>query len=167
MTKKIDKLVEVDNYNLAMNTNFKLEIHDPKAESLNYFIQDAMIPGLSMSAVDGAYLNEQMFMPANRIDYDPLSTSFIVSENFDNYFFMYDWMHRMRDIESPIDHMRDATLYILSNNKTYNLEVRFFGVFPTSLGEISFMSNTLSTEPLVCMVTFTYEWFEIYNKDRV
>jgi len=156
-----------NNYNLAMGTNYKFELHDAGAESFNYFIQDAIIPGLAMGSIEGAYQNEQTFVPGNRIDYEPFNTSFIVSEDFDNYFFIYDWLHKMRDIETPFKHTRDGTLHIFSNNKTYNLEVRFFGMFPTSLGELSFMSNTLSTEPLICMVSFAYEWFEIYNKDRV
>ena len=164
---KPDKMEEMSSYNIAMNTNFKFEIHDPKAESLNYFIQDAIVPGLSMPSIEGAYLNEQVFLPTNRIDYDAFNTSFIVAEDLSNYFFIYDWLHKLREVETPFIHARDGTLHIFSNNKTYNIEVRFYGMFPTSLGELSFLSNTLSTEPLVCMVTFAYEWFEIYNKDRV
>ena len=149
------------NYNLSMNTNYRFEIHDNDAGMFNYFIQDAVIPGLTMSGVEMSYQSDQVFMPSNRIDYDPFNGNFLVDEDFNNYLFLYKWMHKIKEADYPKQHFRDATLYIFSNNKSYNLSVKFYGIFPTSLGDISFMSNTLSTEPNLCSASFLYEWFEI------
>jgi hypothetical protein len=152
------------NYNLATNTNFKAEISN--APEFNYFIQSVSIPGMTMSGIDVPYKGNQGFMPSDRIDYDPLTFTYILSEDFENYLFLYKWMRDIQSIDHPNKHFRDITLHILNNNKLTNLKVVFYNCVPTSLSEIDLESAVTDTSPLTTTVTFRYQYFIMTRKNE-
>ena len=150
------------NYNLAINVNFKMEIAG--APEFNYFIQQVNLPGLEMAGIETPYKNNQAFMPSNRIDYDPLNINYLVSEDFSNYIYMYNWMRDIMFDDYPKEHFRDMTLHVLNNNKLKNLQVKFYGCFPTSLMQLDLESAVADTNPLMNTVMIRYQYFEIVRK---
>jgi hypothetical protein len=146
-------------YNIAYATNYRLEfLENP---NLNYFIQSAQLPGVSAIGVTTPYKKANIYMQADRIEFDPLSINFLVDETFENYMFLHNWM--MRDItkETPPTWHRDATLHILTANKTPNLMIHFHGLFIQMIGSLDFESAVGDTSPLNCQATFRYQDFII------
>ncbi len=150
------------NYNLAIASNFKVEI--PAAPEFNYFIQSIQLPSLTMSGVDTPFRNWQGAATSNRIDFDPLTFSYLVSEDYANYLFIYDWMLDIRDNDHDVTrHFKDINFHILNNNKMANKFFVFHGCFPTYLGEIGFDNSITDTVPIINNVTFRYQFFELMS----
>lgn len=152
------------NYNLATNTNFKVEISG--APEFNYFVQSVSLPGMQMAGVEASYKGFQAIMPSDRIDYDPLTFTYILAEDFENYLFLYKWMRDIQSSDFPAKHFRDITLHILNNNKLTNLRVVFYNCFPTSLTEIDLESAVTDTNPITTTAMFRYQYFAMMRKNE-
>lgn len=150
------------NYNIASNTNYKIEISD--APEFNYFIQSVSVPSIRVNEIEMSYRNEQVFFPSNKIQYDPLNITFIVSEDLKNYIFLQKWMIKAAKAAEKNEIFKDVTLHILNNNKLANIEFVFYDCFPTSITEINLESGVVDTSPLVCTVIFRYQYFEVIDK---
>lgn len=148
------------NYNLATGNNYKIEI--PDAREFNYFVQSIQIPALTMSGVETPYQNWQGAATSNRIDFDPLTFSYLVAEDYSNYFYIYDWFLAIRNQEHDvIKHFKDINFHILNNNKMKNRYIVFRGCFPTYLGEIDYDSAISDTNQIMNSATFRYQYFEL------
>jgi hypothetical protein len=152
------------NYNIATNTNFKAEISG--APQFNYFVQSVSLPSINMSGVDTPFRNYSGVMTSNRVDYDPLTFTYVLSEDFENYLFLHNWMIEIRDNDSLSKQFRDITLHILNNNKLTNLTVVFYNCFPVSLADINLESAVTDTDPLTTTATFRYQYFDIKRKNE-
>jgi hypothetical protein len=150
------------NYNIATNTNFRAEISG--APQFNYFVQSVNLPSVNMGGVETPYMNYAGVMTSNRIDYDPLTFTYILSEDFENYLFLYNWMLEIRSYDDLKKQFKDITLHILNNNKLANLTVVFYNCFPTSLADINLESAVTDTDPLSTTATFRYQYFDIKRR---
>lgn len=149
----------ITNYNPAFNTNYRLEFVG--SSHLNFFIQSVSLPGIDAIGPEAPFKGAQTFFQADRIDYDPLNITFLIDENFENYLFLFGWMKTYVETESPKAHMRDATLHILTGNKTSNLIVNYYGMFPQTIGSVDFDSSTNDTSAIMCTATFRYQYYTI------
>ena len=148
------------NYNAAIQTSFMLEI--PKFKELNYFIQTAEVPGLTMAGVDAPFKNFQGSVPSNRIDFDQLNLTFLVDEEWENWYSIVQWMKRIRRNDRPIlDDMSDLTLHLTDSNKNLNKQIIFRGAYPVLLGTLPLESAVVDTNPLVCSLAFRYQEYEM------
>lgn len=148
------------NYNAAIQTSFMLEI--PQFKELNYFIQTAEVPGLTMAGVDAPFKNFQGSVPSNRIDFDQLNLTFLVDEEWENWYSIVQWMKRIRRNDRPIlDDMSDLTLHLTNSNKNLNKQIVFRGAYPVLLGTLPLESAVVDTNPLVCSLAFRYQEYEM------
>lgn len=148
------------NYNQAMSTNFMLEI--PGMEILNYFVQVTELPGMNIAGIRNDYRNHQGYVQGNKIEYDMLSVSFLVDENYDNHQQLHLWMHRMQTGTSKLitEEMRDLSLHALTSNKTNGRVFKFYSAFPSMVSPLPFSTDTTDTMPIVCTVSFFYQYYE-------
>lgn len=151
----------VINRNPALQTSYKLIV--PGLESFNYFITSAEIPGMSAGEIDSSYKNNQLKIPADRVDYDPLNVDFIVDEDFANRQQIMTWMW---DFYNGADQFwsqatKNLQLVIMNSNMVPTRRVEFFNSFPISVGGIRFDSNATDTEVIHCTATFAYQNYTI------
>ena len=78
----------------------------------------------------------------------------------ENYIETFNWLHNIAQKGDSEDFKEDATLLILSSHNNVNKQIRFKGVFPTSLGGIEFNTQG-DTEFAQIDITFAYTYFEI------
>lgn len=153
------------NRNPANQTNFKLEI--PGLEEVNYFVQTANLPGMSMAGVSTPFLNHQTNVPSNRIEYDEATMNFIVSEDYSNHTQIRLWMHafafgKKDGSDANIWGVtKDINLFLLDSNKVPRFKVVYFAAYPTSLGAIPLDSAVNSTQVLDTNVSFRYQYYDI------
>lgn len=146
------------NRNQALSTSFRLEI--PGFDEINYFVQSAELPSISMMGVDTPYQNFGTSMPSNRIDYEVMSVNFLVDEDYVNYDQIRLWMHAIRETEPVVSQMKDCTLHVLSSNKGGVLGVKFIGCYPTMLSAIPFETGVVDPTPIICTMTMRYQIFD-------
>ena len=149
------------NYNQAIGTSFKLEIPDFK--EVNYFVQTTELPGMTMSGVDAPFDNHATHVPSNRIEYDPLNFTCLVDEDFENYNRVRLWMHQIVVTEPVVDQMKDITLHVLNSNKNPIRAIKFYKAYPTMISAIPLESSTSDATPVVCSMTFRYQFFDMVN----
>lgn len=152
---------KIKNYNPAINTSFKLEI--PSLEVINYFVQSTELPAINAMAIRTDIRNHQAYVPANKIEYDPLTVNFIVDEDFRNQQELHLWMLRCQHGDSSLlaDECRDISLHLLTSNKTSGRIVKFFKAFPTMISGIMLESGVVDPMPLMCSATFYYQYYEV------
>lgn len=151
------------NRNPALNTSFLLEI--PLYREVNYFIQTAEVPGLTMSGVDTPFMNYQGNVPSNRIDYDQLNLTMIVDEDWENWYSIVKWMQRIRRNNTPItEDMSDMTLHLFNSVKGKGKRLYFHGAYPVLLGSIPLDSTQTDVNPLVCSLAIRYQDYELLDE---
>lgn len=145
--------------NIAFNVNFKMVFL--QAPELDYFTQSVTMPGLSLGEVDTPWQNFGGYTPGNRIVYEPLNIDFLLMESMENYFYLADWMKRVADKGAIKDQVQDASLVMLNNNKIGNKVIRYIGMFPTSISDLTLESNVQDVVPLTFNATFRYQLYEM------
>lgn len=127
-------------------------------------------------------------MMGTELTYDTLRITFIVDEELRNYKELHEWMvaigfpqsrtqfadHRSSTAVTPTQTntsirtsanamFTDATLTMLSNKNNPMVEARFQDIFPTSLGELSFVQDATDVDYLKCEATFAYKVYTLHN----
>ena len=178
-----------DNENLLQTTAFRFVM--TKTPEMVYFCQSASIP--SVSVIDTPVLSKHptLHFADPKLNYDPLTLSFLVNEDMGNYMEIYNWMRyftihdektqpRNRseiassgvyDAEDPFtglskpgdpaDYQVDGTLVILNSKSVPQASITFKDIYPSSLGEIDLNASDGEASPVNCSVTFQYRDFAV------
>ena len=166
-------------------TKFKFSI--VKLPKVEYFCTQVNLPGISIS---DNYSQPTPFrdipLPGEKLRYEPLSVTFLVDENLENYQEIHGWL---RGLGFPGGHeefktllaggsdrfptskdkgkspnqggiFSDATLNILTSKNNPVTEVRFNDCFPISLSSLQYNQQATDTDYLTATVTFEYKLYD-------
>lgn len=147
--------------NIAYNINFKMVFS--QVPELDYFTQNVTMPGLTLGEVDTPWQNFGGYTPGNRLNYEPLNITFLLMENMDNYFYLADWMQKVADYGAIKDQVQDASLVIMNNNKLGNKVIKYHGMFPTNISDLTLDSTVQDVTPLTFNATFRYQFYQREN----
>ncbi len=172
------------NLNYLSPVNFDLLIQ--KLPKTRYFCIGATIPSITMEEAIHTMpsIAIQSFLPGDRITLDPLVVRFIVDEDMVNYQEIYNWIMQLGPGYDS-DHFRDlvgstatttnfdnksgdmkkmysdATLVVNTSSNNPNLYFAFEDCFPTSLGDVEFVTDQTDVPYAVCDLTLRYTLFKI------
>jgi hypothetical protein len=152
---------------------FKLQIK--KTPTVNYFIQKATIPSVSLGIADIDSPFTKVPFPGTKLTFGNLQVTFKVDENMLNYLEIYSWL---RDVGFPDNFAQysniagqqvtsgegvfsDITLIVLSSAMNPNVEITFFDCFPVDLSELEFDSTLSDVDYLTATATFASRRFDI------
>jgi len=160
------------------NTNFlqssKFILSFDRIPTVQYFCQEANLPGISMGK---ASINTPMldiYSPGNKLSYNDLSITFTIDENLQSWIEMYNWFmsmaspnssdrNRLSSQQSNREYGKqsysNATLNILSALNNPTIKVRFINAFPISLSDLSFDTKSSADDILTATATFNYDYF--------
>jgi hypothetical protein len=177
MPRKIGAVArQIENINQLSNLKFAFRIE--RFPEVNYFVQRANLPSVSIQSVS----QPNPFIPipqqGDRMNYEPLSISFVVDEYLKNWISIYRWMEgitfpqnfeQFKDIRFSNTTINpdtgnlfsDITLSILTNKSNPKLNIFFKNAFPISLSSINFDTTEVSVESVICEVSFIYNYFDI------
>ncbi len=74
----------------ASPTQFKFSII--KLPKVEFFVTEINLPGIELNSLTQNTTLKQIPIPGNDLQYDPLSLSFMVDENFENYQEIHGWL---------------------------------------------------------------------------
>jgi len=69
---------------------FKFQLNN--FPEVNYFVQSASLPGISISAIDVPTALKTIAIAGDEVNFEELSIKFIVDENMKNWLAIYDWI---------------------------------------------------------------------------
>jgi hypothetical protein len=161
------------NLNFLNPLNFKFQIK--KTPTVNYFIQNVNIPGLSLQQVNTSNPFVKIPYGGDHIQFDDIMINFKVDEDLKNYLELYNWIKNMgfpdnfdqyktladkpkTDGEGLVS---DISLIVISSARNPIFEILFKDAFPVSLSSLIFDSTRPDIEYLECACTFKYTSFDI------
>ena len=153
------------NTNYIQNTGFFFGIQ--RLPNVQYFCQEANLPGLNFDAIKQPTRFIDVKHPATKATFESLEITFIVDEDLENWREVHNWMRSMVNIEDandyidPQDHYSDATLILLNSAMRENVRVKFKNCFPTSLTGLRFLTTPAETEPQTATVILAFDTYDI------
>ena len=170
----------------AEPTKFRFSlIKLPKVE---YFCTAANIPGILADNYSQPTPFRDIPLPGEKLRYEPLSMTFLVDENLENYREIHGWMtglgfpkdnKQFRDLaRSGQDRFpttnddagglySDATLFVLTSKNNPNIEIRFSDVYPISLSGLDYNQQESDINYLTANVTFAYKIYEFARGNQI
>jgi hypothetical protein len=138
---------------IAANNPFVMNIHS------------AMIPSITMAVEEHRWQGNKTKHGMTPIEYDPWMVSFTVDSLLYNWKLLFDWMSYINNNNDKVSeyHNRysvDCSLVVTNNYGYAVLEVIFVGIWPSTMGEVSF-SQREGDILLESTVNFNYDYFYV------
>lgn len=146
----------------AHATNYQIYIN--QFPNLQFFVTDAFVTSMNLANFDAPHHSGQLQMSDNKVQYDPITFSFIVDEYFRSYIDIYKWMLALAD---PIDELRepdsvvqpqDIFMKILDNNKNPIITFKYVRARPIGLDQIVFDTQDEGNTVLTSAATFVFDY---------
>lgn len=158
------------NPNFLFDTNARFTLM--RAPNLTFYAQQINLPGMSIEIAEQGSPFGHIYRHGTKMDFEDLELTFIVDEDMETYFEIYNWIIGLGFPDSyddftalnanPISSGKgiysDATLTIMSSAKNPNLEVTFTDIFPSSLSPLQFDQSS-DAQRMHCTATFKYQRF--------
>lgn len=153
-------------YNLLKTNSFQFSIE--RIPETIFRITAVNLPEVSVPAPSAPSAASTQYFPGSTSEFSQLNLTFLVDENLKNYEEIYRWITQQRyGIGSEFSPKNttetkltsDATLLTLTNSSNPNRVIKFFDVFPTSLGQLNFSTQQPDPIPVECSAQFYYSRF--------
>lgn len=133
---------------------FSISVQNYKIPRVFGYISEQMTPKLNIPII------------GNKMVYDMLEASFLVTENLESYIELHNWMRVAYAPMGTHEYDKDAcykdvilTIYSAQNNPI--LRISFKNAFPVNLDEVLFNTQTTDASPVKTKVEFAYQHFDI------
>ena len=150
-------MAEAQDFSLAHKTDFLMTI--AKLPGVTFYLQDVQIPALNLSSILQATPRLDYPRIGDKMQFDPLSISFLVDENYLNYYELFSWTSILRDPNAkpnPGSDYSDITVTILNNNKNPIVEFTFVDAFPISIDGLLYDVSAAGDDAQVANCTLEY-----------
>lgn len=140
-----------------------------RAPHLNFTVQQVSIPGITAEPPQVQTPFAAIHLAGARIQYNPLSLTFKVTENFENYFEILNWMKALGPDKEFGQHRElsakgrswdglqsDLDLTILSSSMNPAVNFKFIDAMPISLSDLMFDTTLSDVDYITSTVEFTY-----------
>lgn len=147
--------------NQTSSSNSQYQATLVKFPDLKYMGQEINLPSINMPPLETFPHSVDYTIHADRLLYAPISFSFIVDDNFNNYTNLFEWMKIITQTDNA--HLTEFTqMIIILYNRQYNAikRVTFENCFCTGLSGLQ-LSSVEDDSMLVCTATFDYSEFKI------
>lgn len=140
----------------------------PFLRNLEYKCQQVNIPGFKIPVIKQSSPSLQIPNPGTGLDYNNFRVTFLVDENLDNYFDIYNWVFSIAEPlgaqdslypQKSKDIFKTITLQILDNKDNPNIALEFYRAFPVSLTDLEFNSTSDEIKYLTATVTFAFLYY--------
>lgn len=136
-----------------------------RTPNLNFNVQTVRLPGLTLSSTDTA--TPFVSIPnSGKISYAPLTITFRVNEDMQDYFEIRRWMEGLgapvslgqyKDVKESQDGLySDGTLVIMNSAMRGNISATFYDLFPIELSDLQFTTMDTDVNYIECTVDFRY-----------
>lgn len=162
-----DKFIMILNLPQALRREAKYDpLLDIKYLEMSVF--GSPIPEISVPPIDARIMGQSVnFSSMSRPQYSPLNVSFVIDNQFKNYYVLWKWLALYNDpklseyggpnqLTNALETEYQTSFSILGLNEYNNtaMEFQFLNAFVTKLGPISYDYKT--SEQINCVAEFTF-----------
>lgn len=164
------------NTNLLQTTKYIFTM--PRINNVQYFCQNAILPGVSLPEMPRPTSVVDLYVPGNKMVYNRFEVTFLIDAELKSWTDIHDWM---RELTTPVKadeyknlwkrdtvlnskqmaQYADGILTIMSALNNPKFRITYTNMFPTSLSDIQFKTTDSADEILTATATFRYDYFEI------
>jgi hypothetical protein len=148
---------------------------------VSYTCQSVGLPGIALSSPSILYPNVEKPHPGIRPSFTDLAIEFIVDQNLENYYEIWEWMIKLgfpEDLDQrrqfmaehnpgraayggikPYNVFSDCTLFLTTTQHNPHIELTFRDVFPVALDPLQLTTTTPDAPELTCTARFRYEQY--------
>ena len=148
------------NKNFLSPVGFQFKVDHTKYPNLEYFAVAVTLPSMNIASAELPYRGVNLSFTGDRMAFDDLAIRANITENMENYIETFNWIHNIIQSGKAEDFKADATLLILSSHNNVTKEIKFNGIFPTSLSSVELDSQAEAIDFAQMDITFSYTSFE-------
>lgn len=158
--------------NKSFLPNNKYEFVITRLPNVVFFLQSINIPTITLGTTTTQTPFVQIPKPSNTLTFEQLTLNYIVDENMESWFEIYNWMMNLGNPTSlnklgtltkttgkNNSITSDATLLIKTNSNNPNIKFTFHDIFPTDLTGVQ-LTSTEGQDFLTSSITFAYTYYE-------
>lgn len=142
---------------LTTSDGFRITFH--RAPNVQYLLQSFSIPSITVNENTVLRPQRDAHFPGDKLAYDPLTITMMVSEDMDNFKEIYEWLEKSVTANNSSEMYDDITAHILTSKNNPNKKIIFRNAFPTSIGNIQFSVQESEVVYGTVDVTFRYDYF--------
>jgi hypothetical protein len=159
--------------NKSFLSNNKFDFVLDRIPNFTFFVQSVNLPSLALQSTTVNTPFAQLSIPGNQLSFGQLTMSFMVDENMQSWYELYNWMFQLGNPTtlnkvgtlngkpgSNNSTTSDGTLFIKTNSNNPMWKVNFFEMYPNDLGDITF-STAETQEFITSTVTFNYTYYVV------
>lgn len=160
--------IDIQPVNKSFLSNNKFQFIISRLPNVEFFIQSINLPSLTLSTAETQTPFTRISTPGNILTFEPLIVNYIMDENMQAWFEIYDWVTQLgnpthRDKLGNLTRTpgasnsvtSDIILTINTNANNPNIRVTFRDAYPTELSGVQFTS-TEGQEFLTATINFAY-----------
>lgn len=131
--------------------------------SMNIF--DSVMPGMSIPTQEEHWMGALHHRPMDNIEFQPYNVSFVVDENWENWYFLFKWLNFINNNKDNFANRKsdltiNPNILLRGNFNNLIMKITLFNAFPTELGEVS-LNYRNGQEFLESSFTLLYDYYEI------
>ena len=172
---------QISNRNFLSPIGFKFSL--AKFPKVSYFCQTANIPSMNLGIQQQSTPFRSLPLEGF-IEYDPLTLSFLVDEDLENYLILHNWIRALGTPDDTLERTNyklkmaqefgkdnndlyaDGTLMVLNSNFNHNFDIVFEDLIPIGLNALEFNASVDGTEYATASVSFRYLAFQIRSSEQ-
>ena len=160
-------------FNRSFLSNNKFDFVLKRIPNFTFLVQSVNLPGLTLASTAINTPFSTISVPGNQITFATLSLTFMVDEDMQSWYELYDWIIQLGNPTgynkigkltgkegSTTSITSDATLFVKTNSNNPNFKFNFIDVYPTELGEMNFTTSDNGQEFITSIATFNYGYYE-------
>lgn len=152
---------QLDDINFVNPSSFKLLIDNMKFKNVQFLVQQAAIPDISIDAAQFNTPMRNIGIAADKVTYSALDCTFLIDENLINYTEIHDWLLAQVTEDDTKKKTRDITLVIYTSHNNVARQIQFVDAYPISLSSVPFDATSSDVEYLTANVSFNYSYYKI------
>lgn len=164
----------MENYNLNKASPDKFQIVFPifpvmeevqKSREITLNIFGNIIPGVSHQDNEEHWMGALHHRPVGNLEYNQYTVSFMVDENWENWYFLYKWMEFINNNKDKFatakpDLVSDSNVLIKDDFNNLVLIFTLYHMFPLSLEDVS-LEYRNGESFLESSCSFVYDYYEV------
>lgn len=161
------------NKNFLSPLGFKAIIK--RAPSVNFFIQETMLPGLSIPPTYEATPLVRIPMSGDHIEFEDYKFTFKVDEDLTNWLEIFNWIQGLGRPFSPDQYATllaqstlsgggiksDISIFTLTGTKMPNINCTLIDAFPIALSGLHFTTMDTDVDYISAEATFKYTYYTL------
>jgi hypothetical protein len=172
---RVDKFTLVVNLPPALksiNSKFDRNNKTVNLDALQFSVFGTMVPDIVVPAIETRFAGSTIYVSShNRPSFPAVNINFTIDNEFNNYWYIYQWLNLMRDekegvfgivngrglAESNAALGQYSTTFTLYGRDEFNnniIKFDYFNAFPTKLGSITW--NYQDSKEITCSFDFVF-----------